>query len=69
MRGAHPAATVPTPSGRPPSASGDDETATGRRLLPLLGITGLKPGHLLGYTAAIMLAAFVIAGACITFLT
>jgi short-chain fatty acids transporter len=36
--------------------------------LPLLGITGLKPGQMLGYTAAIMLAAFAIAGLCITFL-
>lgn len=36
--------------------------------LPLLGITGLKPGQMLGYTAAIMVAALAIAGLCITFL-
>lgn len=36
--------------------------------LPLLGITGLKPGQMLGYTAAIMVVAIVIASLCVTFL-
>ncbi|MBW3602353.1 MAG: TIGR00366 family protein [Actinobacteria bacterium] len=37
--------------------------------LPLLGITGLRAGDVLGYTAALMLALFAVAGVCITFLS
>jgi short-chain fatty acids transporter len=37
--------------------------------LPLLGITGLRAGQVLGYTAAVMIAAFAVAGLCITFLS
>jgi short-chain fatty acids transporter len=36
--------------------------------LPLLGITGLRAGQVLGYTAVVMVAAFVIAALAITFL-
>lgn len=37
--------------------------------LPLLALTKLRAGQVLGYTAAVMLFAFVVAGLCITFLT
>ncbi|CAN5243438.1 hypothetical protein BH20ACT9_BH20ACT9_01690 [soil metagenome] len=37
--------------------------------LPLLGITGLRVGDVLGYTAVLMLALFVVAGVSITFLS
>jgi short-chain fatty acids transporter len=37
--------------------------------LPLLGITGLRAGKVLGYTAAVMVVAFVVAALCITFLS
>jgi short-chain fatty acids transporter len=37
--------------------------------LPLLGITGLRAGKVLGYTAAVMIVAFVVAAVCITFVS
>ena len=37
--------------------------------LPLLGITGLRAGKVLGYTAAVMLVAFVVAALSITFVS